>query len=126
MESTTILLVEDCDEVRRLMGDILQSQGYRVLEARSGDAALQVFNKFRGRIDLLVSDITMPGMDGFELRRYWIDNRPGIPVLLISGFAHDFCGESIPFLAKPFTPDQLLSKVKELTRPPDLRSRRAS
>ncbi len=115
----TILIVEDEDAVRLFGARALRNKGYRVLEARSGETALDVL---RGEtdIDVLVSDVVMPGMDGATLARLVRMERPRIQVILMSGYAEDvalgeFSGEDgIHFLPKPFSLKQLAGKVKDV------------
>ena len=118
----TILLVEDEDAVRVFSARALRNKGYQVLEARSGEAALSVLNSESNRIDLLVSDVVMPHMDGPTLIRHVRDKRPDMKVIFISGYTEDKfrdqidAGEHIHFLPKPFSLKQLAGKVKEVLR----------
>ena len=115
----TILLVEDEDAVRVFSARALRNKGYQVLEARSGEAALSVLNSETNRIDLLVSDVVMPHMDGPTLIRHVRDKRPDMKVIFISGYTEDKfrdqidAGEHIHFLPKPFSLKQLAGKVKD-------------
>jgi diguanylate cyclase (GGDEF)-like protein len=114
----TVLLVEDEGPVRSLVSRILTRGGFRVLPAASGTEALQLVQGDE-HLDLLVSDVIMPGMGGPELARHTRELRPGIPVLFISGYskdavsAHGALIEGAFFLEKPFTPDDLVNKVRE-------------
>lgn len=116
----TILLAEDEEMVRELAIEIFQGAGYTVLDAPNGTAALAVSDRHAGCIDLLVTDMVMPGMDGIELARRVCDSRPGIPVLFMSGYAEDAkerlgdLNEGRAFLQKPITPTNLSRKVREL------------
>jgi two-component system cell cycle sensor histidine kinase/response regulator CckA len=118
----TVLLVEDEDAVRVFSARALRNKGYQVLEARSGEAALSVLNSETNRIDLLVSDVVMPHMDGPTLIRHVRDKRPDMKVIFISGYTEDKfrdqidAGEHIHFLPKPFSLKQLAGKVKEVLR----------
>jgi two-component system, cell cycle sensor histidine kinase and response regulator CckA len=118
----TILLVEDEDAVRVFSARALRNKGYQVLEARSGEAALSVLNSETNRVDLLVSDVVMPHMDGPTLIRHVRDKRPDMKVIFISGYTEDKfrdqidAGEHIHFLPKPFSLKQLAGKVKEVLR----------
>src|SRR4051794_34376167 len=118
----TILLVEDEDAVRVFSARALRNKGYQVLEARSGEAALSVLNSEANRIDLLVSDVVMPHMDGPTLIRHVRDKRPDMKVIFISDYTEDKfrdqidAGEHIHFLPKPFSLKQLAGKVKEVLR----------
>jgi hypothetical protein len=117
--SETILLVDDEEGVRKLVSAVLRSNGYDVLEASSGGAALGVYEKNGHKIDMVVTDIVMPQMNGFELGRELSARTPALKILYMSGFRDNAIGESsgeLPkaFLHKPFTPDALLSKVREV------------
>ena len=115
----TILIVEDEDAVRLFGARALRNKGYRVLEARSGETALDVLRS-EDDIDVLVSDVVMPGMDGATLARLVRIERPLIQVILMSGYSEDvalgeFSGEDgIHFLPKPFSLKQLAGKVKDV------------
>ena len=118
----TILLVEDEDAVRVFSARALRNKGYQVLEARSGEAALALLASETNRIDLLVSDVVMPQMDGPTLIRQVRLTRPDLKVIFISGYTEDRLrqqlddGEEIYFLPKPFSLKQLAGKVKEVMR----------
>ncbi|MDR3515166.1 MAG: ATP-binding protein [Azospirillaceae bacterium] len=120
--SGTILLVEDEDAVRIFGARALRNKGYQVLEARSGEAALAMIEGDVHRIDLLISDVVMPQMDGPTLIRHARANRPDLKVILISGYTEDRFrdnldgGEIVHFLPKPFSLKQLAGKVKEVLR----------
>jgi CheY-like chemotaxis protein len=115
----TVLVVEDDASVRRLAALGLRSNGYSVIEASNADEALELAATSRP-IDLLVSDVVMPGMRGPELALRLRERRPGIALLLCSGHAgtseafRDELGYPIQLLPKPFTPDRLARKVREL------------
>jgi two-component system, cell cycle sensor histidine kinase and response regulator CckA len=116
----TILLAEDEEMVRELAIEIFQGAGYTVLDAPNGAAALAICDRHEGRIDLLVTDLVMPGMSGIELARRVCDSRPGIPVLFMSGYSEDAkqrlgdLDEGRAFLQKPITPTKLSRKVREI------------
>jgi two-component system, cell cycle sensor histidine kinase and response regulator CckA len=116
----TVLLVEDEEGVRRLASMVLQSSGYRVLEAKDGEEALQVSRQDLGQIDLLVTDVVMPQRGGPQLAELLAQERPGIKRLFMSGYgtkAMDRGGQTIreeEFLQKPFSPLALAHKVREL------------
>jgi two-component system cell cycle sensor histidine kinase/response regulator CckA len=116
----TVLLVEDEDAVRMFGARALRNKGYKVLEATNGEAALDVVNGTDEPIDVIISDVVMPGMDGHTLVRLVRHERPAVKVILMSGYAEDaFRDEigrdpSIAFLAKPFSLKGLASKVKEV------------
>jgi len=115
-----ILLVEDDRRVRDLVGRALDGQGYRVLQASDGGQALALWQERRDQIDLLLTDIVMPGMSGIELANVLTLERPGLKVLLMSGYADQtvagdqLSGLVAPFLAKPFRVQELLQKVREV------------
>src|SRR5689334_16217355 len=118
----TILLVEDEDAVRLFGARALRNKGYRVLEARDGEAALEIVGGEGGGIDLLVTDVVMPRMDGPTLAREIRARRPDMKVIFISGYAEDDFRRRldedahIHFLAKPFSLKQLAGKVKDALR----------
>ena len=110
----TVLVAEDDEAVRRLVQDVLEGAGYRVLAAGTGEAALALAADHAGPVDLLVSDVVMPGMRGPELAARLAEARPGVPVVLMSGYADRdlrIGAETPVFLAKPFTPGALLEGV---------------
>jgi PAS domain S-box-containing protein len=115
--SETILLVEDEAGVRHYVRDVLVSRGYRVLDAASGEDALALAEHFRGKIDLLLSDVILPGMKGSELIARLLEARPGTKVLRMSGYPERF-GEEWPdgvrHLQKPFTSPVLLARIREV------------
>ncbi|WP_247888019.1 ATP-binding protein, partial [Azospirillum brasilense] len=119
--SGTIMLVEDEDAVRVFSARALRNKGYQVLEAKNGEAALQQIGTDGNRIDLLITDVVMPQMDGPTLARHVRQLRPDMRVIFISGYAEDRLGEIdgvevAHFLPKPFSLKQLASKVKEVIR----------
>ncbi len=108
----TIMLVDDDEAVRDMIRRTLERQRHTVLDAASGEQALQLNRMFNEHIDLLITDIRMPGMTGLQLRDALAALRPGMHVLFISGHAEEFTrGElrdhQTPFLGKPFTMEQL-------------------
>jgi PAS domain S-box-containing protein len=116
----TILLVEDEDAVRDFAARALTMRGYQVIEAASGDEALEMLREHQGHIDLLVSDVVMPGMDGPTLVKTIRAEKPQMKILFMSGYAEEAfrnAGERIEdfhFLPKPFSLKQLTSKVKDV------------
>jgi signal transduction histidine kinase/ligand-binding sensor domain-containing protein/CheY-like chemotaxis protein len=118
--SATVLLVEDEDAVRRLGARVLTRAGYHVLTAASGEAAMQIAADFDGRIDLLMTDVVMPGMSGRELAEQLVPRHPGMQLLYASGYTedaivrHGVSSLETAFLEKPFTPNGLLRKVREV------------
>lgn len=113
----TILLADDEPSIRSLIGNFLVSMGYQILVATSGEEALQIFECHNRAIDLLITDITMPHMSGWELAVRIMRLRPGLKVLYISGYpANESSLEDAPdqgnaFLQKPFTLDALARQV---------------
>jgi two-component system cell cycle sensor histidine kinase/response regulator CckA len=114
----TILLVEDEDGVRVFGARALRNKGYTVIEANSGEAALAVMDSFDGDIDLLITDVVMPQMDGATLIERVRADHPDFKVILISGYAEDSfrerlaATEDVTFLPKPFSLIQLAGVVK--------------
>jgi CheY-like chemotaxis protein len=118
----TILLVEDEASVRRLTRRILETAGYRVLEASQGEEALRVAAQWVGAVDLVITDIVMPGMSGQTLARRLRERQPALRILYVSGYTDDAIlqhGTLLPdtaFLHKPFSPGLLTARVRELLR----------
>jgi signal transduction histidine kinase len=116
----TILLVEDAPMVRALAREVLERSGYVVLEAARGAEALQVSARHAGRIDLLLTDVVMPGMNGRELAERLRAERPGTRILYMSGYTEHaivhqgVLSSGMQFFPKPFTPDALAEKVREV------------
>ena len=118
--SETILLVEDEESVRQLVRETLQAKGYRVLEAENGQSGLTAAAAHNGTIDLVITDVVMPGMSGRELAEKLIETRPQTKVLYLSGYTEDtIVSEGTiesgkAFLQKPFTLQNLSRKVREV------------
>jgi PAS domain S-box-containing protein len=116
----TILLVEDEGGVRRVIREMLERHGYHVLEAADGYAAEWTFRAHDAAIDLLITDVVMPEINGRELAALLTALRPGLKVLFISGYTDDailqnrIINPGVSFLQKPFTPDTLARKVREV------------
>ncbi len=115
----TILLVDDNDAVRHAVASILMLKGYEVLQANNGLDAFDRMNGNHGPIDLLISDVVMPVMNGKELARQMREKLPGLKVLLMSGYSDDGDGDRQPdpeiiFVSKPVQMQTLLSKVRAL------------
>jgi two-component system cell cycle sensor histidine kinase/response regulator CckA len=118
----TILLVEDEDGLRALNARGLSSRGYTVLEAGNGVEAIEVFEK-QGHVDLVVSDVVMPEMDGPTLLKELRKRNPDVKIIFVSGYAEEAFAKNLPaneqgkeqyaFLAKPFTLKQLVAEVKK-------------
>ncbi len=115
----TILLVEDEDGLRSLNARGLRSRGYTVVEAANGVEAMEVLEAQDGKIDLVVSDVVMPEMDGPTLLKEMRGRNPTLKVIFVSGYAEEAFSKSLPdneqfaFLPKPFTLTQLVAQVKE-------------
>jgi two-component system cell cycle sensor histidine kinase/response regulator CckA len=115
----TILLVEDEEGLRQLNARGLASRGYTVLEAANGVEAIEILERNGGKVDLVVSDVVMPEMDGPTLLRELRSRDPGLKIIFVSGYAEDAFKKHLPengqfaFLAKPFTLKQLVNEVKE-------------
>jgi PAS domain S-box-containing protein len=125
----TVLLVEDESSVRHLAQRMLASGGYQVLVAADAESALRISAAHAGDIDVLVTDVVMPGMNGRELSQRIRQARPGIATLFISGYPDDRLlipdsGQSTPFLQKPFESETFLSHVRELLHDRALRSQK--
>jgi len=117
--SETILLVDDEEGVRKLISTVLNNGGYAVIEAANGKAALSIYEKNAHKIDLVLTDVVMPQMNGFELGAQLTQKNPGLQVLYMSGYRDSAMnrgpgGPPMAFLNKPFTPDILLAKVREV------------
>jgi signal transduction histidine kinase len=116
----TLLLVEDEDAVRSLAATVLAKLGYTVLEAPDAHTAISVFDRAGGRVDLLVTDVIMPGLNGPRLAERLRVTRPSLRVLYLSGYADEELdralarGNDMTFLAKPYTGSTLARKVREV------------
>ena len=116
----TILLVEDEANLRQLARQYLETQGYRILEAADGAAALQIANGHKGPIHLLLTDVVMPGMNGREMAEKIAAQRSDVRVLFMSGYTENVIGHDglldagVNLLQKPFTLPTLKEKVREL------------
>jgi two-component system, cell cycle sensor histidine kinase and response regulator CckA len=115
----TILLVEDEEGLRSLNARGLRSRGYSVIEASNGVEAMEALEQKEGAVDLVVSDVVMPEMDGPTLLKTMRGRNPNLKIIFVSGYAEDAFGKSLPenqqfaFLPKPFTLSQLVAAVKE-------------
>jgi two-component system cell cycle sensor histidine kinase/response regulator CckA len=116
--SATILLVDDDEALRRLVWRILTQQGFHLIEASDGAEALQVASAYAEPIDLLLTDVIMPKVNGLVLAERLLHERPGIGVLYMSGYVEKSIlllkhPESIA-LQKPFTADALIAAVRQI------------
>jgi len=115
-----IFLVEDDDTVRELSVWILRRAGYTVLDTSNPEEAIERVRDYPGRVDLLITDVVMPGMSGRELAQRIAEIRPGVKVLYMSGYTdnaivdHSVLEPGMAFLQKPFTPNTLAGKVREV------------
>ena len=120
--SETVLLVEDEESVRELVRETLKARGYTVIEASDGISGMRVAEEYPGKIEILITDVVMPGMSGRELAKRITAARPDIKVLYLSGYTEDAIiheGALEPgtaFLQKPFTLQVLARKVREVLR----------
>jgi PAS domain S-box-containing protein len=116
----TVLLVEDEPIVRRLVAEILESNGYTVLQAGDGPSALELLRRHTGEVDLLLTDVVMPGMSGPEVAGAVAAMRPGTQALYMSGYTdsaidhHGVLEPGIAYLPKPFSADELARKVRDV------------
>jgi CheY-like chemotaxis protein len=116
-----VLVAEDEVLVRNIVCLLLQYEGYQVLSAADGKEALELARKYQGTIDLLLTDVKMPHMDGVLLAEHIINERPGIRVLLMSGKVSSEIREKnirLPFLRKPFVPSVFRDKVRDVLNGP--------
>jgi len=119
-EGEVILVVEDEEAVRGMTGRLLESEGYTVLTAEDGAEALEAIRSDIGRLDLVITDVVMPLMNGRELAAQLRQLRPGLPVLFMSGYTDDemvrrgLIEPHHPFLSKPFTPEALAARVRQM------------
>jgi CheY-like chemotaxis protein len=118
----TVLVADDDAAVRRVAGKALRRAGYRVIEADSGEQALEIGRKRAGEIDLLLTDVVMPGMNGRELSEQLKKVTPDLPVLFMSAYAEDEIfldhvrAAQMNFIPKPFTLDELTRSVDEVLK----------
>jgi len=116
----TVLVVEDEPGVRNLVRMVLEGHGYTVLVARDGLEGLRVAEQHLGALDLLVTDVIMPGLNGREMAERLQASRPNLRTLFLSGYTddaivrHGVLSGEVPFLQKPFTPSDLAQKVGEV------------
>jgi two-component system, cell cycle sensor histidine kinase and response regulator CckA len=124
----TVLLVEDESFVRGVVSEILRSEGYSVLIAKDASEACRLYESHRGRIELLLTDLVLPGEDGRALGSRLRQNNPHLKVLLMSGYAErvatlNACdGHAEEWMSKPFSGERLLEKVRWLLDSAELRT----
>lgn len=115
----TVLVVEDSEPLRELVFETLESMGYTALVAKDGNQAIRLCRQFAGKIDLLLSDVIMPKMNGPEVMKRIKDFRPDIAVLFMSGYTkdmilrHGVSNSDVSFIQKPFSSSELMHKVRE-------------
>jgi DNA-binding NtrC family response regulator len=116
----TILLVEDDEMVRNLVRETLEREGYKVIGASDPLEAQRIADGYRGKIQLLITDVVMPRLNGKELAKLLVERRPELKVLYMSGYTDSAIVNSgilqkeVAFLQKPFTPAALASKVRDV------------
>jgi CheY-like chemotaxis protein len=119
----TVLLVEDEESLRELIGELLEANGYQVLAAEDPTKAIEIAGRLEVVIHLLLTDVLMPGMNGRELAQRVRELRPDIRVLYMSGHTEDSIAQSglvepgAPLLSKPFTQESLARKVRQALGP---------
>jgi two-component system, cell cycle sensor histidine kinase and response regulator CckA len=115
----TLLIAEDDEQIRRVVMTILQNTGYNVLYPESPDEALEIARQENTKIDLLITDVVMPGLSGRELFDQMLPDQPGLKVMFMSGYTDDVISgkgilkTNLNFLGKPFTRAQLLEKIQQ-------------
>lgn len=119
-----ILLVDDEEDLRPVLRRMLEGFGYVIVEASDGQCALQILDREFASIGLVITDILMPHMDGYELGRRIVSRWPDLPLLYMSGFSHEeafrrrVLNASTPFIAKPFDGYSLQRKIQALLAAP--------
>ena len=118
--ATTILVAEDDDALRGIVTRVFWDQGFRTLEARHGGEALHLAELAAPYLDLVVTDVIMPGTNGRKLAEMARESRPDLKVLFTTGFTRNavvhngVLDHGVDFIAKPFTIDQLAAKIREV------------
>jgi DNA-binding NtrC family response regulator len=113
-DQTVILVVDDEVMIQNVVRITLEADGYFILTAHDGEEALHISRRFPGTIHAVLSDVRMPKMDGMQLRERILKDRPGVPILLMSGFVDVPPPSNVPFLAKPFPPALLIDRIRKL------------
>ena len=120
--ATTILVLDDEPDVRKLVATVLAGEGYTVLTADSGDKAIKLFQKRKQPVDLLLLDVISPGLSGPMVADRLTELQPGLRVMFMSGYDRTHVvqryvvDKGSALLKKPFTPDELLQKVREVLK----------
>jgi two-component system cell cycle sensor histidine kinase/response regulator CckA len=110
-----ILVADDDPALLGLIAETLTRDGYEVLTAENGQAALSIARKHQGTIDLLITDVEMPALDGFDLQERFRQEQSQAKLLVISGaLPRNVRGVDVPLLRKPFLPSELSAKVREI------------
>ena len=113
-----VVVIDDTEEIRKLMSFVLAKDGYKVLEAASAEQAIQTAEAFAGRIDLLLTDVIMPGMSGRLLAEKILEARPQTRIVYMTGYTDDMVVQhkvlepGVKVLQKPFTKVDLAQKVR--------------
>lgn len=116
----TILLVEDEASVRCVTREVLESEGYRVVEAEDAIDGIRVYEMARGKIDLILTDVVMPGMNGRDMARKLTERHSGLKIMFMSGYTDNpvlreaFSDRNTIFLQKPFTVQTLCGKIRDM------------
>jgi len=116
----TILIVDDEILVLSITKELLEELNYTVLDARSGEEGIAISEPYEGKIDLLLTDVVMTGINGFELAKRVVGKRPEIKCLFASGYMenpivlNNIAELSMPFITKPFTPQTLTDKIRDV------------
>ncbi len=120
----TVLVVEDAAPLRTLCRKILEDKGYTVLEARDGELAIQVAERFAGHLDLLLADVSLPKMNGPAAAKILLQERPTMKVLFMSGHSDDVISgpdhllpAGTSFIQKPFGAEELFRRMREILNP---------
>ena len=118
--SETVLAVDDDPGILELLREVLKPLGYTVLAAESGERAIEIAAEHKDKIDLLLTDVVLPGIKGQELAAQLLESSPGVNVLFMSGYlcpsmAHNGKGQSFEsFIRKPFSASALLRKIRNI------------
>jgi CheY-like chemotaxis protein len=108
------LVVDDTRTVRSYIGAVLQEDGFETLEASNGVEAFTLVTRLDGRLDLIITDVEMPGGDGVSLARSVLARFPNIPILIVSGNFQPSPNLKVEFLEKPFRPTELLEVIRKM------------